>query len=142
MHGALRRPSSNRSRTRLAPIPTNISTKSEPLMLKKGTSASPATPLASRVFPVPGGPDISIPLGIRPPSLRNLVGSFRNSIVSARSDLASSTPATSLKVIFILSGSIFWARLRPREKSRPAPIPCIRRMRKIQIPKIKRNGPQ
>ena len=29
------------SRTRLAPTPTNISTKSEPLMEKKGTSASP-----------------------------------------------------------------------------------------------------
>lgn len=33
---------SNMSRTRLAPTPTNISTKSEPEMVKKGTPASPA----------------------------------------------------------------------------------------------------
>ena len=47
---------SNRSRTRAAPTPTNISTKSDPEMEKKGTPASPATALASKVFPVPGGP--------------------------------------------------------------------------------------
>jgi len=57
----------HRSRTRAAPTPTNISTKSEPLMPKKGTPASPATALASRVLPVPGGPTKSTPLGIRPP---------------------------------------------------------------------------
>ena len=45
-----------RSRTRDAPTPTNISTNSEPLMLKKGTFASPATAFARRVLPVPGGP--------------------------------------------------------------------------------------
>jgi hypothetical protein len=47
---------SNRSRTREAPTPTNISTKSDPEMEKKGTPASPATALASSVLPVPGGP--------------------------------------------------------------------------------------
>ena len=52
--------------TRDAPTPTNISTKSEPLMLRKGTSASPAMALASRVFPVPGCPTRSKPLGILP----------------------------------------------------------------------------
>ena len=36
---------SNRSRTRDAPTPTNISTKSEPLIEKNGTPASPATAL-------------------------------------------------------------------------------------------------
>jgi len=42
-------------RTLEAPTPTNISTKSEPLIEKKGTSASPATARASRVsrFPAP-----------------------------------------------------------------------------------------
>src|SRR5207248_3033791 len=35
-------PCSNISRTREAPTPTNISTKSEPLMEKNGTSATPA----------------------------------------------------------------------------------------------------
>lgn len=39
------------------PTPTNISRNSEPEMLRKGTPASPAVALASRVFPVPGGPD-------------------------------------------------------------------------------------
>ena len=48
-------PSSNRSRTREAPTPTNISTKSDPEMLKNGTPASPATAFARRVLPVPGG---------------------------------------------------------------------------------------
>ena len=63
MQGAILLASLNRSRTRLAPTPTNISTKSEPEMEKKGTLASPATALASRVLPVPGGPTSSAPLG-------------------------------------------------------------------------------
>ena len=41
-------PCSNMSRTRLAPTPTNISTKSEPEMVKNGTLASPATARASQ----------------------------------------------------------------------------------------------
>ena len=55
------------SRTRAAPTPTNISTKSEPDRLKNGTPASPAMALASSVLPVPGGPTSSTPLGMRPP---------------------------------------------------------------------------
>ena len=47
---------SNRSRTRDAPTPTNISTKSEPEIEKNGTLASPATAFAKSVLPVPGGP--------------------------------------------------------------------------------------
>src|SRR5208337_1786974 len=39
---------SNMSRTRLAPTPTNISTKSEPEIVKKGTLASPAMARARR----------------------------------------------------------------------------------------------
>ena len=58
---------SNRSRTRAAPAPTNNSTNSEPEILKKGTPASPATALAKRVLPVPGGPTSNTPLGIRAP---------------------------------------------------------------------------
>src|SRR5689334_9754809 len=45
MHGAACLACSNRSRTRLAPTPTNISTKSEPEIEKNGTPASPATSL-------------------------------------------------------------------------------------------------
>ena len=72
-------------------------------MVKKGTSASPATALASRVLPVPGEPDSSTPLGILPPSFWNCFGSFRNSTTTASSSLASSTPATWAKVILFLS---------------------------------------
>ena len=56
MQGAASFASLNRSRTRLAPTPTNISTKSEPEIEKNATPASPATARASSVLPVPGGP--------------------------------------------------------------------------------------
>src|SRR4028118_805085 len=57
MQGAFFFACSNMSRTRDAPTPTNISTKSEPEMVKKGTFASPAIPRASSALPVPGGAD-------------------------------------------------------------------------------------
>ncbi len=69
----------NRSRTRLAPTPTNIWMNSLPLMEKNGTFASPATALASSVLPVPGGPTSSTPLGTWAPSRVNLLGSLRKS---------------------------------------------------------------
>ena len=59
---------SNMSRTRDAPTPTNISTKSEPEIEKNGTLASPAIARANNVLPVPGGPTNKTPWGIRPPS--------------------------------------------------------------------------
>ena len=62
---------SKRSRTRLAPTPTNISTNSEPEMEKKGTPASPETALAIKVLPVPGEPTSKTPLGIRAPRAIN-----------------------------------------------------------------------
>jgi hypothetical protein len=49
-------------------MPTIASTNSEAEMLKNGAPASPATARASSVLPVPGAPDSSTPLGIRPPS--------------------------------------------------------------------------
>ena len=88
----------NRSRTRLAPTPTNISTNPEPEMEKKGTPASPATALASRVLPVPGEPTSSAPLGSFAPMAVYLPGLWRKSMISTRDSLASSCPATSLKV--------------------------------------------
>src|SRR5947208_422211 len=63
MHGALSFACSNRSRTRAAPTPTNISTNSEPESVKNGTSASPATARARSAFPVPGGPTRRTPCG-------------------------------------------------------------------------------
>ena len=74
MQGLLRLAWSKRSRTRLAPTPTNISTNSEPEMLKKGTPASPATARASSVLPVPGGPTRSTPRGMRAPERVELLG--------------------------------------------------------------------
>ena len=53
----------NRSRTRLAPTPTNISMKSEPVTDRNPTPASPATARANRVLPVPGGPTSRMPFG-------------------------------------------------------------------------------
>ncbi len=92
MQGAFFFPCSKRSRTRLAPTPTNISTKSEPLMLKNGTPASPAIAFANKVFPVPGSPIKSTPRGISPPRSRNLSGSERKSTISPNSSRASSIP--------------------------------------------------
>ena len=74
MQGAFFFACSNMSRTRAAPTPTNISTKSEPEIEKNGTFASPAMARASSVLPVPGLPTISTPRGMRPPSFWNLDG--------------------------------------------------------------------
>src|SRR4051794_30584314 len=94
MHGALVSACWNRSRTRAAPTPTNISTNSDPLRLKNGTFASPATARASSVLPVPGGPTSSTPFGMRPPRFVYFRGFRRNSTISFSSSSASSTPAT------------------------------------------------
>jgi len=51
MEGACARACANRSRTRAGPTPTNISMKSEPLMDRNGTLASPAVALARSVLP-------------------------------------------------------------------------------------------
>jgi len=59
-----------------------LSSNSLPLAEKKATPASPATALANKVFPVPGGPVKSTPLGNLPPNFSNFVGSFKNSTIS------------------------------------------------------------
>jgi len=122
-----------RSRTREAPTPTNISTKSEPLMDRNGTSASPAMARANRVFPVPGDPTSRRPLGMRPPKRENFFGSRRNSMTSWSSALASSIPATSSKVTLFVLSVMSLARLFPKAMAFPPP-PCIWRMKNIQTP--------
>ena len=129
MQGAFFLAFSNMSRTRAAPTPTNISTKSEPEILKKGTLASPAMALASKVLPVPGGPTSSKPRGIRPPSFWNFWGSFKKSTTSLTSSLASSQPATSPKVTWLLLSSNIRALLLPKLNAPPRPPPCIWRMK-------------
>ena len=69
-------------------------------MERNCTPASPATALASRVLPVPGGPTSSTPLGMRAPRAVNFWGSRRNSTISRSSSFSSSAPATSSKVTF------------------------------------------
>ena len=113
IQGAWRFASAKRSRTLDAPTPTNISTKSEPEMLKKGTLASPAIALASRVLPVPGGPSSKTPFGILAPTFVNLAGFLRNSTISSSSSFSSLSPATSLSVTLLSPRDIF-ARLLPK----------------------------
>ena len=114
MHGACRFACWNRSRTRDAPTPTNISTNSEPEMEKNGTPASPATARASSVLPVPGGPTNSTPRGMRAPRAWNRSGNLRNSTISSSSSLASGTPATSKNVTVALAPTNMRARVRPK----------------------------
>ena len=133
IQGACFLPCSNISLTLEAPTPTNISTKSDPDILKKGTPASPATALANKVFPVPGEPTNNAPLGILPPSFWNLRGSFRNSTISTNSSFDSSTPATSLNVTLFLFSFKSFAFDFPKPIAPPLP-PCIWRIKNIHTP--------
>ena len=134
----------NKSRTRDAPTPTNISTKSEPANEKKGTFASPATALASNVLPVPGGPTSNAPLGILPPKSVYFCGSFKNSTISSTSCFASASPATSLNVILMAPPfSKSWAFDFPTLNTPPGPPlppPLIRRMKNIHNATSKTSG--
>ena len=115
MQGEFALASLNISLTRDAPTPTNISTKSEPLMLKNGTFASPATAFASNVLPVPGPPTSNIPFGILAPISIYFLGFFKNSTSSFNSSFSSSNPATLSKVTFLGEFlSIFCALLFPK----------------------------
>jgi hypothetical protein len=71
--------------------PTNISTKSDPLRLKNGTPASPATALASKSSPYPEGPTSNKPFGSLPPNTVYFFGFFKKSTISLTSSTASST---------------------------------------------------
>ena len=128
IHGAFFFASANMSRMRLAPTPTNISSKSLPEIAKKGTWASPAIALASSVLPVPGGPTRRTPFGMRPPSLRKAAGSFRNATISCTSSFASSMPATSENVTLAFSAlpSRSFARDLPKPNTPPSPPPILR----------------
>ena len=109
---------SNNFLTLEAPSPANISTNSEPLIEINGTFASPAIAFAINVFPVPGFPQSSTPLGVFAPIFVYCSGLFKNSTISIISAFSSSRPATSLNVILSweISGS-YTLPLSPR--------PCI-----------------
>jgi hypothetical protein len=90
-----------RSLTLEAPTPTYIYTKSDPLIVKKGTPASPATAFANKVFPVPGGPTSNAPFGIFAPNFLYFSGFLRKSTNSITSYFAFVIPATCLKRVLI-----------------------------------------
>ena len=140
MHGAFFLACSNMSRTRDAPTPTNISTKSEPEMVKNGTPASPAMARAKSVLPVPGGPSNKAPFGILPPRRENFCGLRKNSTISSSSSLASSMPATSSKLTRPSFSVSILALDFPKPIAPPLPPPCIRFMKKIQTPISNRTG--
>mmetsp|Transcript_15406 Transcript_15406/g.48575 ORF Transcript_15406/g.48575 Transcript_15406/m.48575 type:complete len:482 (+) Transcript_15406:627-2072(+) len=126
MEGAASLACLKRSRIREGPTPTYISMKSEPLMEKKGQSASPATALASSVLPVPGGPTRRPPLGILAPSFWYLAGSLRKSTNSTTSRLACSRPATSSNFTLDFTLCWPWGKALPMLKMfRPPPEPPI-----------------
>ncbi len=133
----------NKSLTLEAPTPTNISTNSEPEIWKKGTWASPATALANNVFPVPGGPINRTPLGILAPIFRNFFGFLRKSTTSSNSSLASSKPATSLKVILSLgwpSAPKSLALALEKLKACMAPDLACRKINQKKSPKINKGN--
>jgi hypothetical protein len=76
---------------------------------------------------------------MRAPSAWNLFGFSRNSLISWSSSTASSTPATSRKVIFGESTDIRFARDLPNDISFEPP-PWPRFIRKIQKPMKITNG--
>ena len=132
IHGAIFCASLNRSRTREAPTPTNISTKSEPAREKNGTFASPATAFASNVLPVPGGPTRSAPFGSFAPISLYFFGLCKKSTTSCRDSFASSCPATSLNVTPVVFSTYTLAVDFPTPMA-PPPIRRIRNPKRIQI---------
>ena len=129
----------NKSRTRLAPTPTNISMKSEPVTDKKPTPASPATARANKVLPVPGGPTSNIPLGTFAPISLNRSGMRRKSTTSLISVLTPSYPAMSAKVVDGRSALYALARLRPMDIMLPI-WPEARLFIHTKKPMTKMNG--
>mmetsp|Transcript_2625 Transcript_2625/g.8786 ORF Transcript_2625/g.8786 Transcript_2625/m.8786 type:complete len:396 (+) Transcript_2625:806-1993(+) len=140
MQGAFFFASAKRERILDAPTPTNISTNSEPDVEMKGTPASPATALASKVFPVPGGPSKSTPRGAWAPTFENFSGLDKKSTTSSSSSFEASQPATSSKVTPVF-GSISildlgWSIcMGPPMGPPPPPMPPPRRPRKKRPPK-------
>ena len=91
MHGAFFLPCSNRSRTRLrADADEHLDEIRTGDREERNVRFAGDGLCAASVLPVPGGPPYRTPLGILPPSFWNFCGSFRNSMISCSSSLASS----------------------------------------------------
>ena len=120
MHGARSFACSNRSRTRLAPTPTNISTNSEPLIEKNGTPDSPATARARSVFPVPGAPTRRTPLGTCAPIARYFCGSLRKRTTSINSALRLVDAGNVVEGRALLGAPVVKLGLAAAERHRPS----------------------
>ncbi len=111
---------------------------------KRGTPASPATALARRVLPVPGGPTRRTPFGILAPSLVYFPGSRRKSTISAISSFSSFKPATSENLIWFSSCVVIFARFLPKFiifATAGRLLRCCSSLQKMNaIPAIKRYG--
>ena len=114
----------------LAPTPTNISTKSEPEMEKKGMFAS-CNRAGEQRFTGSRRPYEQHALRNAPTEFLEFCGSRRYSMISFSSSLASSTPATSLNVTFFCCIESKRARLLPK-LSALFPPDCICRSMKNQ----------
>ena len=141
MHGAFFLACSNMSRTRLAPTPTNISTKSEPEMVKNGTSRLAGDGAGEQRLAGAGRADQQRALGDLAAELGEaLVGSFRNSTISSSSSRASSMPATSSKVTRPCFSVSSLALDLPKPIAPEPPPFCTWRSAKKAMPRISRNG--
>jgi len=106
---------SNRSRTREAPTPTNISTKSEPEIEKERHPGLAGDGAREQRL---AGARRSVqqhPRGDPRAERLELLGVLRNSLISCSSSTASSTPATSRKVILGESADMRLARDLPND---------------------------
>ena len=144
---------SKRSRTRDAPIPAKISTNSEAEMLKNGTPAlvqatrecqvkrnykllsSPATALASRVFPVPGGPTNKAPFGILAPRSEYLTHSRHLKTAHCSTLHRRSAHTDSLEVFFKKSTTSTSSCLAPSQPSPDGTSACARTTSKRMVVK-------
>mmetsp|Transcript_41039 Transcript_41039/g.49325 ORF Transcript_41039/g.49325 Transcript_41039/m.49325 type:complete len:300 (+) Transcript_41039:122-1021(+) len=103
MEGAASRAMTNNSRTIRLPSPIYFCTNSAPLTRMKVQSVWCATARASSVFPVPGGPYRSTPLGCATPNESNNSGCLiGNSITSLISITCFSNPPI---ISYVLSGT-------------------------------------
>ena len=91
-------PAANRSRTRAAPMPTNSSTNSEPLIEKNGTFGLAGDGFGEQRLARPGRSDQQHALGQLAAERPELLGLARNWTISCSSSFASSAPATSANV--------------------------------------------
>ena len=140
MQGAFFLPCSNRSRTRLAPTPTNISTKSEPEIEKNGTLASPAIAgAAAGSCRFPAGRSAARLWECGRPAFGISAARAEIRLSPAVLPWPRSTPATSLNVTFFCCVECSRARLLPKLSALLPPL-CICRIMKIQNASNTTNG--